>query len=63
MLSSYEFLASYLRARFGDNERGTSRVECALLVVLIAVLCIVAITSLGESASDKFQEVGDSIAQ
>ena len=41
MISTYEFLATWLRARFGDTERGASLVEYALLVALIAVICIV----------------------
>ena len=61
MLTSYEFLATYLRARFGDNETGASLVEYALLVALIAVVCIVAVTFLGKSASSKFDKVGQSI--
>jgi pilus assembly protein Flp/PilA len=61
MLTSYEFLATYLRARFGDDERGASLVEYALLVALIAVVCIVAVTFLGSSASSKFDAVGKSI--
>ena len=43
MISTYEFLATWLRARFSDSERGASLVEYALLVALIAVVCIVAI--------------------
>ena len=62
MLNTYEFIASYMRARFGDDERGASLVEYALLVALIAVVCIVAVTFLGQSASDKFDTVGESIA-
>ena len=61
MLSSYEFIASYLRARFGDDERGASLVEYALLVALIAVVCIIAVTTLGNSASEKFESVGTAI--
>ena len=61
MLSSYEFLASYLRARFGDDERGASLVEYALLVALIAVVCIAAVTFLGKEASTKFDKIGNSI--
>lgn len=61
MLTSYEFIASYLRARFGDDERGASLVEYALLVALIAVVCIVAVTFLGNSADEKFQDVGSAI--
>ncbi len=62
MLNTYEFIASYMRARFGDDERGASLVEYALLVALIAVVCIVAVTFLGKSASSKFSNVGSSIA-
>jgi pilus assembly protein Flp/PilA len=61
MLNTYDFLATYLRARFGDDERGASLVEYALLVALIAVVCIVAVTFLGTSASTKFNKVGSSI--
>ncbi len=59
---TYEFLATYFRARFGNDERGASLVEYALLVALIAVVCIVAVTFLGSSASSKFDTVGKSIA-
>ena len=62
MLTSYEFLANYLRARFGNDERGASLVEYALLVALIAVVCIVAVTFLGTSAKSKFNKVGSSIS-
>jgi len=45
----------------GDRERGASLVEYALLVALIAVVCIVAITFLGGQASSTFSGVGASI--
>ena len=61
MISSYQFLTSFLRARFGDDERGASLVEYALLVALIAVVCIAAVTLLGRNASSKFSKVGSSI--
>ena len=57
---NYQFLSAWLKARF-DSERGASLVEYALLVALIAVVCIAAVTTLGGNASDKFTEVGDSI--
>jgi pilus assembly protein Flp/PilA len=62
MISTYEFLATWLRARFSDSERGASLVEYALLVALIAVVCIVAVTFLGKSASSKFSSVGSAVA-
>ena len=60
MITSYEFIATWLRARF-DEDRGASLVEYALLVALIAVVCIAAITFLGTSASEKFSSVGSSV--
>ena len=63
MLTTYEFIANYMRARFGDDERGASLVEYALLVALIAVVCIVAVTFLGKSAESKFNNVGSSISK
>ena len=53
----------YLQAKFSivDDEKGASLVEYALLVALIAVVCIAAITLLGNSASTKFSTVGGSI--
>ena len=62
MISTYEFLATWLRARFGDTERGASLVEYALLVALIAVICIVALQFLGKEASSSFSETGSAIA-
>ena len=43
------------------DDRGASLVEYALLVALIAVVCIAAITLLGGNASDRFTDVSDSI--
>jgi len=51
----------YLRARFARDEEGASLVEYALLVALIAVVCIVAVTLLGSNASTKFSHVGSAI--
>ena len=43
------------------SERGAALVEYALLVALIAVVCIGAITFLGNSADSKFSTVGSQI--
>jgi pilus assembly protein Flp/PilA len=59
-MTNFEFLATWLRARF-DGERGASLVEYALLVALIAVICIVAVQVLGESASTTFSSAGDQL--
>jgi pilus assembly protein Flp/PilA len=55
-------MAPYFRALFGRSERGAALVEYALLVALIAVVCIAAIQLLGDSARDKFSKVGGQIS-
>ena len=55
-------IVMYFQARLTKTERGAALVEYALLLALIAVVCIVALTTLGGEASSKFDEVGDSIA-
>ena len=62
MLTSYHMLSAWLQARLSTDERGATLVEYALLVALIAVVCIIAITFLGNTASSKFDEVGSSIS-
>ena len=56
------FCVPFLRARFGRTERGASLVEYALLVALIAVVCILAVTFVGKQASTKFSSVGSSLS-
>jgi pilus assembly protein Flp/PilA len=50
-----------MRARFGGDEEGASLVEYALLVALIAIVCIIAITFLGGKASEKFSNIGSNL--
>jgi pilus assembly protein Flp/PilA len=58
----YRFIAARFSARFTTNERGAALVESALLVALIAVVCIAAITFIGQSTSNKFSQVGSKLA-
>jgi pilus assembly protein Flp/PilA len=62
MLTSYEFLAGWMRSKFGQSERGAALVEYALLLALIAVVCIAALTFLGKNSNSKFSDIGNSIA-
>ncbi len=55
-------IVEYMQARFAKTERGAALVEYALLLALIAVVCIVALTTLGGQASSKFTDVGNSIS-
>jgi len=43
------------------DETGASLVEYALLVALIAVVCIIAVSLLGGAASTKFSEMGSAL--
>ena len=56
----YQFIKSFLTAQ-AKTERGATLVEYALLVALIAVVCIAAVTVLGQSASAKFSDVNANI--
>ncbi len=54
----------YLQARLTVNmksERGAALVEYALLLALIAVVCIVAITALGNKISAMFTAITTAI--
>ena len=51
MMLQFDFLKAWIQAHVVKTDRGASLVEYALLVALIAVVCIVAITFLGKAAS------------
>lgn len=61
MLTQLTFIKAWLTAQ-ARTERGASLVEYALLVALIAVVCIGAISVLSGSIDDTFSKAGDSIA-
>jgi pilus assembly protein Flp/PilA len=60
MVTTYEFIAAWMRSRV-HSERGASLVEYALLLALIAVVCIVAITALGKKASENFSQIDSNL--
>ena len=60
MMVQFDFLKTWLKAQ-AKTERGASLVEYALLVALIAVVCIAAVSFIGSSAYSKFSQVGQSI--
>jgi len=61
VLSYFSLLAPYVRARFGRTQRGSSLVEYVLLVMLIAMVCLAAVTWFGQSNSTKISDVGSRI--
>ena len=48
--------------RFLKNEDGPTAVEYAVMLALIIVVCIAAITTLGQNANSTFTRVGTAIA-
>ncbi len=56
----YQFIAAWARTK-ASTERGASLVEYALLIALIAVVCIAAVTLLGSVAESKFSSVADEL--
>jgi pilus assembly protein Flp/PilA len=58
---TYDFIRAWISTKVKD-ERAASLVEYALLVALIAVVCIAAVTLLGQSASSKFNSVSQALS-
>lgn len=53
------FVPTHIRAWIAsriDSDRGASLVEYALVLALIAMVCIAAVTALGETTSASFSE-------
>lgn len=59
-MTRFQFISAWLQAQT-KSERAASLVEYALLVALIAVVCIVAVTTLGTSASDNFDSIANEL--
>lgn len=59
-MQQFEAFKTWILARI-KSDRGASLVEYALLVALIAVVCIIAVTILGDNASSSFSETGSAI--
>ncbi|MGE0881431.1 MAG: Flp family type IVb pilin [Acidimicrobiia bacterium] len=58
--NQWEMFATWIRAHV-KTDKGASLVEYALLLALIAVLCIAAISLVGGNAKSKLNSVGSSI--
>ena len=52
------YCRSVARTRI-KNEAGASLVEYALLLSLIAVICVAAVTFIGQSAEESFSSTGE----
>ena len=61
MLTYITTLVTSALGRLRRTDDGATLVEYALLVALIAVVCIVAITLLGTNASSKFSTIASAV--
>ena len=61
MVAYLAWRLQWLRGRLKPGEGGASLVEYALLVALIAGVCIIAVSLIGTNASAKFSTVGSAI--
>lgn len=52
---------TWLQLLLQTDDQGASLVEYALLVALIAIVCILAVAFVGTNASTKFSNVGSSL--
>lgn len=57
----YQQTILYIQARLRVGERGGSLIEYALLLTLIAMVCLLAVTYLGNSTSGRFSNVASQI--
>ncbi len=62
LIVTLQQLPALLLKRVERDERGATLVEYGLLVGLIAVVCIAAITLLGENISLMFNRIGTSLS-
>ena len=56
-----EHVSAYIAARHTTTERGASLVEYALLLALIAVVCLAAVTAMGVSLNENYNETRTSM--
>jgi len=61
MLTAFEHLSTWLRWRPHGHDRGASMVEYSLLLVLLALICIAAVSVLGHTAESTFSSTGSAI--
>ena len=61
-LTQYFFQQVARLAKRSDDERGAAMVEYALLIALIAAVCIVVLGTLGTNISGLFGHVANNVA-
>jgi Flp pilus assembly pilin Flp len=59
-MSLFNYLRTYLRA-FVSNDEGQDLLEYALLVALIAIVCIIAVGTTGTNVNAIFTRIGEEL--
>jgi pilus assembly protein Flp/PilA len=59
-MSLFNYLRTYLRA-FVRNDEGQDLLEYALLVALIAIVCIIAVGTTGTNVNAIFTRIGEEL--
>jgi len=62
MLATLQTYVLQLINRFRKEEEGAALVEYGMLVGLIAVICVVAVTTLGTEVSTAFSNIASALA-
>ncbi len=60
LTAQYNFISAWLQAKT-KTERGASLVEYALLVALIAAVCVIAVRAVGSNASTTFNQAATDV--
>ena len=58
LTNALQQVALWVRMR---TERGSALVEYALLITLIAVVCLLAINQLGQNANEQYSQLAESL--
>ena len=61
MWIQWDYLATWMRARFGNSDRGATLVEYALLVALLGLVSAASVGLLGNAARSKFTALGSAV--
>ena len=62
MLEMFQAYVLQLISRFRRDDEGAALVEYGMLVGLIAVICVVAVTTLGTEVSAAFSKIASSLS-
>ncbi|MGH9226136.1 MAG: Flp family type IVb pilin [Acidimicrobiales bacterium] len=60
--TAFQQVAVWMQTRLVRGQRGSSLVEYALLITLIAVVCLLALNQFGQTTEDSYSQFATSLA-